>query len=762
MPYRSQRPELLVDPLSLPLLHAAFRLANQEFSDRIDGLPPGSADNGHRGGRGEAARLAAALRHHIAGLDFANLKQLRTKLARNLLLEMDRKMAVPGSSPGERLNQIPFIPEPDHRTDDHKGRVGLVSLPWMSPSLPSIQLATLASALEREGIASDVHELYLDYAAKIGLNLYNHISNLLGYLPEWIFSRHYYGPEYGDDLSEMFAHLPLQEVLWPEYAEVMLKALEPITQDFLDDIVESVDWSQYDILGCSLTISQLGASMAFVRLIKLRHPELKIVFGGSQCAGPMGRAILRICPYVDVVVHVEGELVLCELVRRLRSDEPVEGLPGVSCRGPNGKVLSGDPGGLFRPDAERLPLCYDAYFRRLIRLGLTEKLNPWLPFEGSRGCWYGQKVQCTFCGLHEIMEFRAWTAEAVLAELERLYSRYGIGRFYAMDLILPREFLRTLLPDVTRRGHSWMFFWEVKSNMRREEVEVLAAAGVRWIQPGIESLDADLLRLMKKGVSPLQNILLLKWCEELSIFCGWNLLFGLPGEAAQSYERMAQLIPKLFHLRPPSGGGEFQLHRFSPYFDHPKEFGIQWTGAHRMFKFAFPIPKKDLDELVYLHEFVLDGQKVDASITEAAVTEWRRAYDRGASLRIHVCPDGSSQVDDTRQGDSCRQVYLLSAAETALYLFLDSGIRRTATEEAFRHAHPEATEVLSRRVGVIATVERWIREDLVLAIDGQVVALALHSERTTNPATTSQQTKDNVLQVGRFARVETALPNSHQ
>lgn len=766
--------ESLADPLILPLVHASFRLANNEYRRRIgQGLPEGGSDTRSRGrgeggsnggsrGRGKAARLAAALEDHITGLNLADLNQLRTKLARNFLLEFDRKLAVPGNVPGERPITCLIPAEIDGVDSQRPRRVGLVSLPWMSPSLPSIQLATLAAALERDGIESDVHELYVDYAARIGLNLYNYLGDMLGYVPEWVFSRHYYGPEHGDDLSAMLAEHPLKETPWPEYSDVILEALEPVTQDFLDDIIEKVDWSQYDIVGCSLTISQLGSSMAFARRVKLRHPELKIVFGGSQCAGLMGRAILRICPYVDVVVHVEGELVLSELVRRLRGGETLEGLAGVSWRQPGGEIVSGEAGGLYRPDSERLPLYYDAYFRRLTRLGLIDKLNPWLPFEGSRGCWYGQKIQCTFCGLHEIMEFRAWKADAVLAELERLNSRYGIGRFYAMDLILPREYLRTLLPEIARREHDWMFFWEIKSNMKRKELEVLAAAGVRWIQPGIESLDADLLRLMKKGVSPLQNILLLKWCEELSIFSGWNLLFGLPGENRRSYEHLNELIPKLFHLRPPSGGGEFQLHRFSPYFDHPQDFGIQWLGAHRMFKFAFPVSKQDLDELVYLHEFEIAEGRVDTSETLTAVSEWRQAYRRGASLRIDVRADGSSRVEDTRHGNSDPRVYDLSVAETELYLFLDGGLNQTSVEHSFRQAHPDAAAALNDQGGLNSIVQRWIQTDLVLAIDGQVVALALYAARAkTNPTNVSQQTIDTIIHSEMFPSFETVLQN-HQ
>lgn len=261
----------LADPARLAILHASFRLADEEFQRRL--VKPNQSAEPERNGQShanEAAQLAAMLRVHFAGLCDMELKHLRAELARGLLLEIDRKMASPGELPGEPLD-LARLPAAStvSISESNAPRVGLVSLPWMSPAMPSIQLATLASALHREHIASDTHELYVDYAARIGLNLYNHLSNLLGFLPEWVFSRHYFGPEIGDDLSAMLDQRPLKDMPWPEFADDILKALYPITKDFLDDVVETIDWSRYDVVGCSLTISQLGASMAFAR-----RPEL--------------------------------------------------------------------------------------------------------------------------------------------------------------------------------------------------------------------------------------------------------------------------------------------------------------------------------------------------------------------------------------------------------------------------------------------------------------------------------------------------------
>ena len=536
-----------------------------------------------------------------------------------------------------------------------------------------------------------------------------------------------------NDLSSMFAEHPLAGLHWPDgLSDAVLAALEPVTERYLDDLIADVDWSRYDVVGCSLTISQLGASMAFARRLKHAHPSVTVVFGGSQCAGPMGRTILRICPYVDVVVHAEGEPVLPELVRRLRAGSSLAGLAGISHRTVDGQVASGPSASLLRSDGARPHLDYDPYFTRLTRLGLAEKVNPWLPFETSRGCWYGEKVQCTFCGLHEIMKFRAWGADPVLAELERLAERYGVGRFYCMDLIMPRDYLRTLLPEIVSRGHDWKFFYEIKANVRRSELELFADAGVHWVQPGIESLDAELLALMRKGVRPAQNIALLKWSRELGIYCGWNLLFGLPGETRAPYDRMAELIPKLAHVQPPAGGGRFQLHRFSPYFDQPEAFGIRWEGAHPMFRHAFPVAESDLDELVYLHEFTVDptlGEPVDSSGIETSIRTWQRAYRGGAMLILTGPGDGDPRVVDHRDIDAPALVHRLTDAEASLLRFLDTGVAESKVAERFAVSEPSAAAELGGAAEIADVIRRWLASDLVIRLDGQILALPLQAER---------------------------------
>ena len=48
---------------------------------------------------------------------------------------------------------------------------------------------------------------------------------------------------------------------------------------------------------------------------------------------------------------------------------------------------------------------------------------------------------------------------------------------------------------------------------------------------------------MRKGVTALQNLRLLKWCAEIGITPAWNLLYGFPGEPARSTNKWLTRFP---------------------------------------------------------------------------------------------------------------------------------------------------------------------------------------------------------------------------
>jgi len=218
---------------------------------------------------------------------------------------------------------------------------------------------------------------------------------------------------------------------------------------------------------------------------------------------------------------------------------------------------------------------FDEYFERLAKTVFASEVmrEVRLPYETSRGCWWGAKSHCTFRGLNgTTMAFRSKSGDRVVGELTPLARRHDRLDFTLVDTILDMQYFRDVLPRLAAAGHDLSLSYETKANLRREQVRLLRDAGVNFLQPGIESLSTPILALMRKGVTALQNVRLLKWCAEYHVF--WNVIYGFLGEPPEEYARPAEVLP---HLAAPELC-RLAIHRFSPYPNRPGEFGLEVLG----------------------------------------------------------------------------------------------------------------------------------------------------------------------------------------
>jgi ribosomal peptide maturation radical SAM protein 1 len=436
------------------------------------------------------------------------------------------------------------------------------------------------------------------------------------------------------------------------------------------------------VVGFTTTFAQNLASLALARLLKAAAPSLRIVFGGANCEGPMGAALQRAHPWVDVVVRGEAEEVAGPLFRTLASGAPAPALPGVCFFDDAGRQVV-VPGAPAPVSMDRVPSPhYDDYFRDLAatRFHDTLRATLFLSFEAARGCWWGEVSHCTFCGLNGGgMAFRSKPPERVAGEIVALARRHQVLDLHAVDNILDHRYTGTLLPALAQSGLDLRLFYEVKSNLKRRELEALQRARVVHIQPGIESLSTPILRLMRKGVTALQNLRLLKWSAELGVTAEWNLLYGFPGEPEDEYRRMAELLPRLHHLAPPRAG-RLGVHRFSPYHQRPAEHGLALDGAAWYHQFLYDLPPAELAELA--HEFdvrYLDGRDPEsyAAPCVAAVARWNEAHAAGATLTARRGP-GFVLLRDRRDPDGDVIDYVLEGDDAAAYLACDDGARLQA------------------------------------------------------------------------------------
>ncbi|MDX2252189.1 MAG: RiPP maturation radical SAM C-methyltransferase [Nitrospira sp.] len=513
-----------------------------------------------------------------------------------------------------------------------EARVALVNMPFSYSKYPSIQLGTLSALLKSQGIPVDCHHLNVRFAHLIGVPLHELICEKRALFGEWLFSFLLFRDnpkraEYPRVFKPVFEQIAEQSGRPIGYFEEMATRIAP---QFLTHMLTAVDWGRYRLVGFTSTFDQNVASLTMAKLIKDLYPHVKIVFGGANYDSEMGLEYFRAFPFIDHVVVGEGEEVFPRLVRYVLDEKPGTLPPGVTAR--QGSDIPFTPNrALFSDFSKTGPPDYDDYYHLLAELGqAAQGLDRILLYEASRGCWWGEKHHCTFCGLNaQSMAFRSKSSEQAAKEIAFLSQRYDTARFRLVDNIIDMKYVDELFGKFASDHCDLDVFIETKSNLRKSQIRTLAVGGVRCMQPGLESLSLNQLKAMDKGVTPMQNLVCLKWSAYYRVAVSWNMLLGFPGETNDDYLRQIDLIPSLVHLQPPESAGRFWLERFSPYFTRPRDYGLRITGPGTAYEYVYDTRQVDVKKIAYDFEYELDQWLVDPHVYQdliKAVEHWKQMY----------------------------------------------------------------------------------------------------------------------------------------
>lgn len=535
----------------------------------------------------------------------------------------------------------------------------LAALPLSSARYPSLALGLLKAAVVRTGVPCEVRYFSLEYIDTVGADVFACLDDprtYMGLVGEWLFTEAALG---GDapcapmDILEYLTSAYAPRSPPRELASRLIAILEARRDaaSFIDRCVESVDWSRVAVLGVSSSFQQNMASLAFARRVRARYPDVLIVFGGANCQGEMGAALHHCFPWIDAVCLGEADRTFPELVRRHLDGRDLTGIPGFVVRGPDREscLPAREIDQIDDLDTLPYPDFTDFYRQRADTAAIAETRHA-LMFETARGCWWGAKHHCTFCGINgRMMSYRSKSQHRVYEELCHLVALHGTDVVTA-DAILDPGYFTEFLPRLASAGPAVSIFWQMKSNIRPEQLTLLARAGVRRIQPGIEALDTPLLALMDKGCTALQNVQILKLAAENGLSVAWNLLYGFPGEEPESYARTAALIPSLYHLQPPSSTGRVYADRFSPYFQRPEVFGVQLEPVDA-YRLIYPFEDATVRALAYhfrMHSAALDGIEDAVAPMRAAQRNWKSHWLKSS---LSYEDDGDTlTVQETRWG----------------------------------------------------------------------------------------------------------------
>ena len=207
------------------------------------------------------------------------------------------------------------------------------------------------------------------------------------------------------------------------------------------------------------------------------------------------------------------------------------------------------------------------------------------------------------------------------------------------------------------------------------------------------------------------------------------MLSGIPGECDNWYAEMAEWLPSIFHLQPPTGVVRIRYDRFSPYHTRPEAFGLTLEPS-RAYAYVYPLPKESLMRLAYSFE---DGRQLGMHVHRAVqrqtgqqalqetVQLWNELW-RSSRPLLHVRDDGEQlQITDTRP--CARQsIWAVQRLEAEIYRLCD-----TAQTPAALLKH------LSARAGADVSLHEMetalgtlCEQKLILRFSGKLLSLGVN------------------------------------
>ena len=608
----------------------------------------------------------------------------------------------------------------------------LVVPPFRSVVVPALGASLLKANLLQAGLSAEILYLNLRFADRIGVTLYEHLGkDILLSTGDFVFSCVRFART-RDDIERY-----VREVLAPSRdgrllaralsPRGMVDALEGLAREAAELAVRAADeivGRRPRLVGFSSLFQENLACLAIARLIKERDGAIRTILGGANTEGEMGRELFTQFPELDYVGQGDGDLSLVALARELCEQRPPAAVPGILRRDLPGQAPPAVPLSSELLESSPLPDFAD-YFAQLLVMRRRRRIAPQLAMEASRGCWWGEKKPCRFCGgSGESFACRAKSAERVRSEMLALVERHGVRDVRMVDLMLAPDLARELFPLLAEQPVA-RSFWETSGGLPKRVVRLLARSGARQIQPGFEALNDRALRLLGKPTTKVANLQTLRWCQEVGIKSWWNYLCGMPGESDEELDELEEVVRSVHHLEPPGGAHLVRLQRFSRYFQSLAESGFGESRPARCYQHLYPFPAEVLWRLAFHFETEYTRKRASSDGIErlrGIIGEWRRQFAR--SRLEMIAGRGGDWVLDTRRC-ARRRLRRLAALERDILLACDAA----ASPDAVRASLPAGTDGAAVR----AALDRLVSDRLVLGCDGRFLSLVVRRESVPLP-----------------------------
>jgi len=324
--------------------------------------------------------------------------------------------------------------------------------------------------------------------------------------------------------------LPLRSI-----TGAMARELEQHYAAFIRKEAQRILQSDFSGIFLNLWRGGFGHTMELARLLK-EHSSLPLYAVGQRVDWAKD-FILRLYPQLDVVILGLGY----DSARRLVLGEQPANIPNLIIRKKNGEFIHTVSKVV---DINSLPpACYENSIYKGIE-GLIPLMHISL---SNQAC----PQRCTFCVRPQnygcIVIGRP--ISRVVDELQELIASLGVRYFRVADSTPPPLALTEFSREIVKRGlHKqkvhFSAFARVDVN-KREDFSLLKEANCEALFFGIESLDEDNLKRIRKGITYEHIKQTLKQAHDAGIFTVGSFIYPLPGETRASKRNILRRLKEI-------------------------------------------------------------------------------------------------------------------------------------------------------------------------------------------------------------------------
>ena len=309
------------------------------------------------------------------------------------------------------------------------------------------------------------------------------------------------------------------------------------TRDDIDQTIDALE-SPY-LVGFSNYVWNFEYNKLFAERLKIKYPECIIVFGGHNV--PPDTSLLNECPFIDILVHGEGEEAFRNLLLALINNDSLLKISNISIRDEGGRPVSSPRIHVSCP-LEDYPSPYlSGLFDELIEHNSNYVFCAIL--ETSRDCPY----LCAFCDWGQLSsKTRRFSKEQVLQEIE-WFSEHRIAYIWGADPnfgMFDDDFeIAQALVDARQNTGYPLIFNVNYSKTKADNVFLInkllnESKMSRGVPLSFQSLSETVLEnINRKNMSLAYFAELVAKYKEAGIPAYSELILGLPGETYDSFCR---------------------------------------------------------------------------------------------------------------------------------------------------------------------------------------------------------------------------------